>query len=179
VPAPDCPETGAQVPESKRSKCEVLQDTANAVRELRQRCEDQATELEALRAMALGASHGPTQQSESPATIGTPHPTIVKVCGGEPGRWLLIISCADRRGLLLDIMKTVRGLGLSVVRASIVTKTDGCVHDVFETLHANPPVAVHADTVRAALEAAISNAWPAPTGAPDACGASKRNKTHQ
>jgi hypothetical protein len=40
---------------------------------------------------------------------------VREMCGGEPGRWLLIISCADRRGLLLDIMKTVRGLGLSVV----------------------------------------------------------------
>ena len=49
VPAPDCPETGAQVQE-KRSKCAVLEDTANAVRELRQRCEAQGTELEALRA---------------------------------------------------------------------------------------------------------------------------------
>ena len=198
VPAPDCPETGAQVPESKRSKCAVLQDTANAVRQLQQRCEAQETELEALRAMAACASQRTTQHSESPAAVGTPsgHPTVVKVCGGEPGRWLLIISCGDRRGLLADIMNAVRGMGLSVVRASIVTKADGSVHDVFETLqqantaHNNEdaaevdgsipsqPAPLDADIVRTALEAAISNAMLVSTGAPGACGASaKRKKT--
>ena len=194
VPAPNCPETGAQVPESKRSKCAVLQDTANAVRELRQRCEAQETELEALRAMAASASQRTTQQSVSPAAVGTPsgHPTVVKVCGGEPGRWLLIITCADRRGLLADLMNAVRGLGLSVARASIVTKADGSVHDVFETQAIgnaphdddaadgsipSQPVPLDADTVHTALEAAISNARLSSMG-PGACGASaKRKKT--
>ena len=146
----------------------MLEDTAIAVRELRQRCEAQWTELEALRAMAACAR--PAQQSQSPAAIGTPqaacgHPTVVKVCGGNPGRWLLIVSCADRRGLLADIMDAVRGLSLSVVRAHVVTKPDGCVHDVFETAQMredaadgsipSQPVPLDADAIREALEAAI------------------------
>jgi len=52
--------------------------------------------------------------------------------GSDGGGPVVTVSCPDRRGLLADIVRTVRGLSLEISTASITTTRDGGVVDVFQ-----------------------------------------------
>lgn len=153
--------TAPAVPEAKRSKVAVLQDTVTSIKALRERCDAQAAELHALRGDL--ARMAPPEMSTTPVGRASQpdHGVTVTVCNDGADRWLAVISCGDRRGLLADIMGALRGLSLSVVRAAIVTEADGRVNDVFE-LHKSSsspsaPTPTCVDIIRQKLEAAVGD----------------------
>eukprot|EP00191_Tetraselmis_sp_GSL018_P016223 CAMPEP_0177585514 /NCGR_PEP_ID=MMETSP0419_2-20121207/4537_1 /TAXON_ID=582737 /ORGANISM="Tetraselmis sp., Strain GSL018" /LENGTH=393 /DNA_ID=CAMNT_0019075259 /DNA_START=201 /DNA_END=1383 /DNA_ORIENTATION=+ len=46
--------------------------------------------------------------------------------------WLVKVRCKDRRGLLSDVISSLKSLDLEIRTAAITTTNDGTVHDVFE-----------------------------------------------
>lgn len=89
----------------------------------------------------------PTEpQPELPAPPAYCPPSTGVIVEEAPGCLLVKVSCRDRKGLLSDVVATLKALPVAISTAAVTTTRDGCVHDVFE--------------VRASLAAGCSCAAP-------------------
>ncbi len=140
--------------EGRRSKYVVLQQSINIIKSLQLRVAAQEEELRRLRASDAAAPVSRTPGGSAPRHAAAPAsaaasgasahtstladvpasstPGVSVHPGSEAGTCYVRVSCADRRGLLADILNALRAMPLEVVRAAITTSTEGYVNDVFE-----------------------------------------------
>lgn len=155
--------SGDTILNEKRAKHAVLSDAIHELKDLRRQLDTaqrkiagclstggvplSTTTTDAAAAYGYGNTHSATTnttssrrsyqegQDKSPAA---PHGVHVEVEEGSDGGGPVVrVSCLDRRGLLADIVRTVRGLSLEIVTASISTTKDGGVLDVFQCRQMN------------------------------------------
>ncbi|KAG2499236.1 hypothetical protein HYH03_002815 [Edaphochlamys debaryana] len=96
--------------------------------------------------------------SGNPALPIAPAPGVM-VDPGPDGVYYVRVRCPDRKGLLVDIMDTLRRLPLEVRTASITT-ANGMVRDVFE-VRPDDPAATSTEVLQAQLQAALFGGNPA------------------
>ena len=74
--------------------------------------------------------------------------------GPGPGICYVRVACADRRGLLADILNALRAMPVEVVRAAITTSSEGFVNDVFELrcAHDAGGAALKSEDIKRAVE---------------------------
>jgi hypothetical protein len=148
--------------EGRRSKYVVLQQSINIIKSLQLRVAAQEDELRRLRAAdgggtaaartpdppSTGGARGPlcgtatrgggggagagADDAALPAVPASSPPGVEVHPGSEAGTCYVRVACADRRGLLSDILNALRQMPLEVVRAAITTSKEGYVNDVFE-----------------------------------------------
>jgi hypothetical protein len=173
---------GGDTSEGRRSKFVVLQQTINTLKSLQLRCAAQEEELARLRGGAPAARPPAAEPSpgagaapsELPAAMTGPWSAPgVEVREGSDARTCYVrVTCADRRGLLADILQSLRAMPVEVVRAAIATSADGSVNDCFELrLAPGAGGALRRDDIKRAVELQLLTA--VTEGADDA----KRRKT--
>lgn len=151
---------GGDTSEGRRSKFVVLQQTINTLKSLQLRCAAQEEELARLRggasaAPASASARPPDEPSELPAAMSGPWSAPgVEVREGSDARTCYVrVTCADRRGLLADILQSLRAMPVEVVRAAITTSADGSVNDCFELrLAPGAGGALRRDDIKRAVE---------------------------
>jgi hypothetical protein len=79
-----------------------------------------------------GGHSGSAEDAALPAVPASSPPGVEVHPGSEAGTCYVRVACADRRGLLADILNALRQMPLEVVRAAITTSKEGYVNDVFE-----------------------------------------------
>ena len=77
-------------------------------------------------------TNGNDKPPPSSSSSSSSHVHVHVEDGSDGGGPVVTVSCPDRRGLLADIVRTVRGLSLEISTASITTTRDGGVVDVFQ-----------------------------------------------
>lgn len=70
------------------------------------------------------------------------------------GCMLVRVSCKDRRGLLSDVISSLKCLDLEITTAAITTNGEGTVHDVFEVI---PAPHVSAEDIQCHVHACVYN----------------------
>ncbi|KAG2499246.1 hypothetical protein HYH03_002825 [Edaphochlamys debaryana] len=95
-----------------------------------------------------GAAAGP-----STGAGAAPGPCVRVEAGPTADCYYVRVRCPDRKGLLVDIMDTLRRLPLEVRTASITT-ANGMVRDVFE-VRPDDPAATSTEVLQAQLQAAL------------------------
>ena len=141
--------TGArETQDSRRAKHEVLSDTVDYIIALehhleqgRQRIDDLEqrvkTQSRQLHEMSAGTSGDRAREGGGAAggrdeLAGNMSVPTVDIITDEYSRTILTLSCADRSGLLSDIMRALKKMPLHVKSANVMTQNNGLVDDKFE-----------------------------------------------
>lgn len=135
--------------DSRRAKHEVLSDTVDyiimlehkldqsmiRIDDLEQRVKIQSKHLHELSAPGTSGDRsrdGGAGTSNQDDLIGNMSVPTVDIITDEYSRTILTLSCADRSGLLSDIMRALKKMPLHVKSANVMTQNNGLVDDKFE-----------------------------------------------
>jgi len=80
------------------------------------------------------ASKEKSQDLPMPPKNQNANGVVVEEAEEQEGLMIVKVNCKDRRGLLADVISSLKSLDLEIKTAAITTTSDGTVHDVFEVI---------------------------------------------